>query len=118
MQEAVRHLLHQMNFTVKELKDHFDKTDFCGVSLHKVQPPRNPSLAPKHYVEQAIGKFIPHTEEEQKEIMKAYCMQYETSKVVCYCHYCLEGLDVGEVDGRHIASLLFENKEWNEKSCG
>lgn len=42
--------------------------------------------------------------------MKDHCAQYETDTVVCYCHYCLEGLKTGEVDGRHIAHLLFPEK--------
>lgn len=27
--------------------------------------------------------------------------------VVCYCHYCLEGLLTGGINGKHIAELLF-----------
>ena len=63
--------------------------------------PRNPKLAPKHYVEDAEGLFIPHSAEEQEAIMKEYCRNYKTDSVVCYCHYCLEGLKTGGVDGMH-----------------
>ena len=53
------------------------------------------------------GLFTEHTEEEQIHIMQEYCKQYQTDMVVCYCHYCLEGLLAGGVNGKHIAELLF-----------
>ena len=40
--------------------------------------------------------------------MQAYCRRYQTDIVVCYCHYCLEGLLLGGKDGRHLAQLLFQ----------
>lgn len=106
-QEAVRHLLEKMNIGYVELKDNREHTDFCGSTLFREQPAKNARYAPKHYVEQAAGKFLPHTQEEQIEEMKRYCSQFTTDTVVCYCHYCLEGLLQGGVDGRHIAHLLF-----------
>lgn len=36
--------------------------------------------------------------------------QFTTEEVVCYCHYCLEGLKLGGVKGMHIAELLFPPK--------
>lgn len=106
-QEAVRSLLRKMNIEFVEAEEHHAETDFCGTSLYRPQVARNPKMAPKHYLEGAVGKFEPHTEEEQKSIMLEYCSRYTTETVVCYCHYCLEGLLVGGADGRHIAHLLF-----------
>ena len=83
------------------------ETAFCGSTLYREQPVKNARLAPKHYVEQAQGKFLPHTPEEQAVIMQDYCRQFKTDAVVCYCHYCLEGLQQGGVNGLHIANLLF-----------
>ena len=80
---------------------------FCGKSLYRPQPPRNPKLAPKHYVEGAAGLFVPHSEEEQVQIMRSYCDKFQTETIICYCHYCLEGLLSGNRDGRHIAHMLF-----------
>lgn len=31
----------------------------------------------------------------------------QTDTVVCYCHYCLEGLIMGGKNGKHMAELLF-----------
>lgn len=107
-QDAVRNLLTKMNITYLEAKDNFQATDFCGNSLYKPQPPRNPKLAPLHYKINAKDKFLPHTVEEQEAIMRSYCEGYETDTVVCYCHYCLEGLLMGGKNGKHIAELLFE----------
>ena len=106
-QDAVRSLLKKMNIEIVELGKNRDLTDFCGASLYRAQPPRNPKLAPKHYVEGAAGKFVPHTPQEQEEIMRQYCGQFLTDKVVCYCHYCLEGLKMGGSDAVHLAQLLF-----------
>lgn len=107
-QKAVRSILRKMNIDFVELPDNGANTEFCGSTLYREQPAKNAHYAPKHYVEQAQGKFLPHTEEEQIAIMKDYCNRYETEAVVCYCHYCLEGLLQGGVDGRHLAHLLFE----------
>ena len=39
--------------------------------------------------------------------MHAYCRTIPADKVICYCHYCLEGLLAGDADACHIAQLLF-----------
>ena len=106
-QDAVRSLLKKMNIVCIETDNNRDRTEFCGVSLYRPQPPRNPKLAPKHYVEGAEGKFLPHTPEEQTALMREYCRRFDTDKVVCYCHYCEEGLKIGGADARHLAELLF-----------
>lgn len=106
-QDAVRSLLRKMNIRYIETEKNRGEADFCGSTLYREQPLKNARLAPKHYVEQAEGLFVPHTREEQTAIMKEYCRQYQTDRVVCYCHYCLEGLMQGGVNGQHIANLLF-----------
>ena len=106
-QAAVRSLLEKMNIHYIEAPEHHRDTDFCGVSLYCAQPPRNPKLAPKHYVDGAVGKFVPHTKEEQEQLMREYCARLDTQPVVCYCHYCLEGLKLGGAEAYHIAGLLF-----------
>lgn len=97
-----------MNFTVRELPQNRLNTDFCGVSVYRPAPKRNLQLAPHRFVEDAAGKFIPHTKEEQTEFMRDYCRQFGAEKVVAYCHYCVEGLALGGADVKHLASLLFE----------
>ena len=106
-QDAVRNILDKMHIHWVEAFHNHQDTDFCGNSLYRQQPPRNPKLAPRHYVDGTKGLFLPHTEEEQKEIMREYCSRYGTNTVICYCHYCLEGLKNGGKDGRHLAELLF-----------
>lgn len=109
-QIAVRNILTKMNIEFVEAKSNHENTDFCGSTLYREQPKKNPQFAPKHYVEQAKGKFLPHTEEEQIAIMREYCQQFTTDMtdmVVCYCHYCLEGLLQGGANAQHLAHLLF-----------
>ena len=57
--------------------------------------------------EQAAGKFISHTKEEQEQLMKAYCDTLPTKDVICYCHYCLEGLRLGGANAKHLAEVIF-----------
>ncbi len=107
-QEAVRSLLRKMNIDIIELKYNHEKTQFCGDSLYKTAPPRNLKLAPKRFIENAHGKFIPHSPEERIELMKKYCNDIPTEKVIAYCHYCVNGLKLGGKQGIHLAELLFK----------
>ncbi len=106
-QAAVRQLLKRMNLKVSERSDAFAETDFCGISLYRPAPPRNLKLAPKRFVENAAGKFLPHTSEEQLDLMQKHCAQFKTEHVVAYCHYCEEGLLAGKKNAAHLAALLF-----------
>ena len=106
-QAAVRRVLDRMHVQWIEGERHHAETDFCGNSLYRPQPPRNPKLAPRHYVDGTERLFLPHTEEEQTRLMTEYGRRYTTDTVICYCHYCLEGLLAGGKDGRHLAELLF-----------
>lgn len=106
-QKAVRSILSKMNIEFIETVENHEDTNFCGSTLYREQPEKNSKYAPKHYIEQAKGKFLPHTKEEQIQIMKDYCKGFKTEIVICYCHYCLEGLLQGGVKGKHLAELLF-----------
>lgn len=106
-QKAVRSLLKKMNINIVELKNNHEKTQFCGDSLYKAAPPRNLKLAPKRFVENAKGKFIPHSFEERQKLMREYCSEIPTEKVIAYCHYCVNGLKLGGKQGIHLAELLF-----------
>ena len=106
-QRAVREILDKMRIRWVEAEKNHQETDYCGPSLYRAQPPRNPKLAPRYYVDGAKGLFLPHTPEEQKRLMEQHCSKYQTATVICYCHYCLEGLQIGGMDGRHLAELLF-----------
>ncbi len=44
--------------------------------------------------------------------MQDYCKRFRAEKVVAYCHYCLEGLELGGANAKHLASLLFARNEW------
>lgn len=109
--DAVRSLLTKMKIAYVEQPMNREQADFCGKSLYRSQVARNPQLAPIHYKEHAKGLFQEHSEEEQVQIMKDYCRRYQTDSVVCYCHYCLEGLLAGGVHGMHLAELLFDTNQ-------
>jgi len=109
-QDAVRLLLNKMNVDIVEMKENYEKTQFCGVSIYQPAPERNLKLAPKRFVENAAGKFISRTEEEQLELMKKHCQEVVTDKVVAYCHYCAKGLQIGGKNVKHLAELLFPSE--------
>lgn len=106
-QNAVRELAQRMNIKVVELSENREKTRFCGYSTLQPSIRRNAILAPKRFVENAKGMFLPHTEEEQKQILTEYAKQYTTDTVLTYCHYCSQGLDLIHKPNKHIAELLF-----------
>lgn len=107
-QEAVRQLLRKMNIQIVELPNNFEKADFCGTTLYAPCVTRNAVLAPHRFVENAAGKFVAHSEEEQRTLMQTYCRQLPTRDIVTYCHYCQTGLELGGANAVHLASLLFE----------
>lgn len=109
-QAAVRALLQKMNVDIVEQEENYEKTNFCGVTLYAPAPKRNLNLAPKRFIENAQGKFIPHTKEEQLQRMKEHCQKITTDEVITYCHYCTIGLKFGGKRARHLASLLFDIK--------
>ena len=109
-QDAVRELLRRSGARLHELPDSREKTDFCGISLLRPAPPRNLKMAPKRFVENAAGKFVPHTPEEQKRLMTEYAARFDGCEVVDYCHYCHEGLLLGGVNAHHLAELLFADR--------
>lgn len=111
-QDAVRGLLNKMNFKVCELSQNRLNTEFCGASLYRPTSKKNLELAPHRFVEMAEGKFVPHTEEEQRLLMREYCKRFKTDKVVAYCKHCVEGLEWGGADVKHLGSLLFEHNSW------
>ncbi|MBQ8090192.1 MAG: hypothetical protein IJ233_05575 [Pyramidobacter sp.] len=106
-QAAVRGILRRMNVRVLELDERGEKTEFCGVSLLRPPPPRNLKMAPKRFVENAPGKFLPHSPEEQRRIMTEYAARFAGKEVADYCHYCHEGLLMGGAKAFHLAELLF-----------
>ena len=106
-QAAVRDLLKRMNFQVQEMPENHGRTEFCGISLYRPAPVRNIKLAPKRFVENAAGKFNDCTAAEQKKLMVDYCRPFQGKRIVDYCHYCQEGLELGGADAIHLAALLF-----------
>ena len=42
--------------------------------------------------------------------MTEYCQPFQGKKIVDYCHYCQEGLELGGADAIHLGAVLFERK--------
>jgi len=116
-QDAVRELMRRMNIHIVELPDNRDKTHFCGQSLYRAQPPRNPLICPEKYKTEAeqLGLFQPHTDEEIKQILNDYSRRYTTDRVVVYCHYCADGLKLAGKPHFHLAEMIFKTMAVQEK---
>ncbi len=106
-QDAVRSILSKCGFTVLKAPFNHGHTNFCGSTLYRPQPLKNPRFAPKHYKEQAQGLFEPHTPEQQVQLMRDYCATLPCNLVICCCHYSLEGLWQRGAQTLHLAMLIF-----------
>ena len=107
LQELVRTLLKKMNIQYVELEENFAKTRFCGTNLLSLCTDSNAKLAHRRYVEQGAHMFTPATPEEQIIHFKKHCQQIQTEKVVCYCKFCTEAINLGGKQGIHLLELLF-----------
>lgn len=105
-QRAIRKILQKMNIDIEELDENFDKTRFCGTTLYEPLPKQNGEFAPKRFIEDADGFFIPHTEEEKIALMKKHCDTIDSSEVICYCTSCMAGIHLGGKKGIHLLDLI------------
>jgi len=108
-QDAVRSILRKMNVDIAPLDENYEKTRFCGMSLHQPLVPANAVFAPKRFVEDADGMFISKDAEEQKSLMEEHCRKIPADKVICYCVPCTKGIRAGGKQGIHLLDLLFNN---------
>lgn len=107
-QLAVRKLLEKMNIDIIELPDNFEKTRFCGRSFYKLKYIRESRRAPKNHPLNTNPEAPIPSDDEQISMMRSYCKDFADTPVVCYCHYCLEGISKGGAKGYHLAELLFK----------
>lgn len=103
-QRAIRELLKKMNIETVELENNFGKVDYCGNSLYSAIKKRNYR---RYNEDGADRETVDRLFEEQRQEQTEYCRRFKTDTVICYCHYCYEGLKLGGMDARHIAELLF-----------
>lgn len=107
IQDAVRSLMRKMNIDAVELEENYEKTKFCGVNLLSPCTESNAQLVHKRYVEQFPHMFTPMEPDEQIAHFHEHCEQVETDKVVCYCKFCTDGINMGGKQGLHLIELLF-----------
>jgi len=107
LQNTVRSLLRKMNIEIIELEENYEVTKFCGVNLLAPCTESNAQLAHKRYVEDYPHMFTPMSPDEQIEHFKQHCEQITTDKVVCYCKFCTDGINMGGKKGIHLLELLF-----------
>lgn len=79
-----------------------EKTKFCGVNLLSPCTESNAALAHKRYVEQFPHMFTPMEPEEQVEHFRKHCEKIKTEKVVCYCKFCTDAINMGGKKGIHL----------------
>ena len=111
VQDVVRSLLRKMNIEIVELEENYEKTKFCGVNLLSPCTESNATLAHKRYVEQFPHLFTPMEPEEQVEHFRRHCEKIKTEKVVCYCKFCTDAINMGGKTGIHLIELLFPTTE-------
>jgi len=107
LQDTVRSILRKLNIKTVELKENYEKTKFCGVNLLSPCTESNATLAHKRYVEQFPHMFTPMEPDEQIEHFRKHCEQIKTDKVVCYCKFCTDAINMGGKTGIHLLDLVF-----------
>lgn len=107
VQDSIRSILKKMNLVPVELKETFDKTRFCGATLHSPCTESNAKLAPKRYVENGGYMFTPMSPEEQRTCYMTHCSHMKTEKVICYCMSCVNAIKIGRKLGIHLLELVF-----------
>lgn len=110
VQDVIRSLLKKMKFTVVELKENHETTKFCGVNLLSPCTESNAKLAHKRYVERFPHMFTPMQDDEQVAHFQKHCSKIETYKVVCYCKFCTDAINMGGKKGVHLLELLFPDR--------
>lgn len=108
-QDAVRVVLRKMNIHYIELAENREKNRFCGTSLYIPLHPENARFAPKRFVENGSGFFVPTSPEEQKKLMEAHCASIPCDEVVCYCVPCTKGIRLGGKTAHHLMDLALKN---------
>lgn len=86
-----------------------ENTKFCGINLLSPCTESNADLAHRRYVEQFPHMFTPMGPDEQVAHFKEHCELIETDKVVCYCKFCTDAINMGGKEGIHLIELLFPN---------
>lgn len=107
VQDAVRSLLRKMHIEVVEQEENFEKTKFCGVNTLRACSEGNAKLAPRRYLERGANILRPMPYEEQIATLKEHCNKITTDKVLCYCKFCKDGIDLGGRTGVYLLNLLF-----------
>ena len=105
--DAVRSLMRKMNIEVVELEENRENSKFCGPNLCAPCTESNAELAHKRYVEEFPHMFTPMDADEQVAHFHSHCEQIETDKAVCYCKFCVDGINMGGKTGVHLLELLF-----------
>lgn len=106
--KAVRECLKRMNMVPVELESNYEKTTFDGPFLYTPVSKGNLVIAPVTYGKIA-EEITPLSKEEIAEKMKDWVRQYTTERIAVYCNACLRGLEMTEVRGVHLLSLMLDN---------
>lgn len=107
-QEAIRKCLLKMNYTIIELEDAYEKTNFDGIWIYNEPAVICKEIAPKTMKRLKENYFQFLSPELQEQKMKEWVKHY-TSDVLVYCNGCEKGLKMGGIQPIHIVELLAEN---------
>ena len=107
-QDAVRWLLRRTSVRSVELGKDREAATFCGISSCVL--PRSLKLAPKRYVDNAKGMFLPHSPQAQEVAMRTYAAALLQLPAAVCCQGCKEELELAGIDMRHLAALLFASE--------
>ncbi len=106
IQDTVLSLLHKMNIKVVELDENFESKKFFGVNMLSACTKCNAALVHKRYVELFPHMFTPMEPMEQIEHFRKHCEQIETEKVVYYCKFCTDAINMGKSGNPYFEFII------------
>ena len=106
VQDTVRSLMRKMNISIVEQAEHHERTRYCLDLLSKCSE-SDARLAPKHYVERGAHMYTPMDDGQKLAWLRDHCSKITTDKVVCYCKFCRDGIEMGGKLGLHLLEMLF-----------
>lgn len=108
LQKAVRECLRKMNYTIIEMEENYNKTQYCGVWLNNNPAQECLTVAPHTFHDITENYIHLLSEEEQLKNMQEWGKQYTTDTIAVYCNGCEKGIKLGGKKPIHLVELLAE----------
>lgn len=109
LQNAIRSVLKKMNYTIVEMEENHEHTNFCGIWLNNLPAQNCVAVAPKTFNNIIENDVVLLSLEEQTQRMEDWVSKYTTDQVLVYCNGCEKGIKLGGGSPINIVEIIAEN---------